>query len=183
MQETTVLYTVGYGILMGTHRERRDKFTNRLEYIQHGIGKPITVVDIRKWGSGSRNGPLFAQPKTENAISGMRRLAGLCNDDVFRVDYKAEPNLCNRYGGALWQLKAYRGNVRTRLCFPDGSDLVREAFTRVKVEALKGERAVVLLCGCKNAFKPNGTTWHCHRVPLAELLIEALGDPWTVVHL
>ncbi len=177
-----VLYSAGYGIITGTRDEKRDKFVKRLQYIQRGIGKPLTIVDIRTWGSGSRNGPLFAQPKGDS-ISGMRRLAGLCNYDEYSVDYVAESDLCNRYGGALWQLRAYRGNISTRLCFPGSPDLVREAFERVSAAALKGERAVILLCGCKNAFKPNGTTWNCHRVPLAELLVEILGDGWTTVHL
>lgn len=177
------IYTCGYGIIEGTRIEKRDKFVSRLEYIQRGIGKPVTVVDIRKWGSGSRNGPLFSQPKGENSISGMRRLTGLCNDEALTIDYKAESILCNQHGSSLRGLRRYSGHIFTQLSFSDGPNLIREAFMRVKVEALKGERAVLLLCGCKEAFRPNGTTSKCHRVPLADLLVTELGEGWRAVHL
>ena len=178
--EAKTILTVGYGLLKGTHEERRASFQKRLGWIRRGIGKPIVLVDIRKAGCGSINGKWFRQPSglvdIEPSIKYlMRFLAG--------IDYVAEHGLANEWGGAKWQLELYADELRHSLNYePDLGDML-EALVGVKAIAEAQERAVVLMCGCKAAFKKNGTTWNCHRVPLGDALVEMLGDGWRVTHL
>lgn len=176
------VWTVGYGILQGTHRERKVAFQKRLRYIASGIGKPVTVIDVRKIGSGSRNGEAFKQ-------GGKIHYRGMCSTVRHAGKpgqwfvYEPEPELGNTWGPAKWQLESYAFQLALALKDPCVEQAMREAFDRVKAIAVEGSRAVVLLCGCRKAYKANGTTWNCHRVPLAEALIAELGEGWEVKHL
>lgn len=172
-----ILWSMGYGIYEGLHPDRAQRFRKRLLYIRRAIDKPITLIDIREKGSGSRNGWRFAQGQ-----NGMCWLASSLREKG--IGYQAEPALYNEWGGAKWQLKKYDTELRKALICLD-SHLVKTsvAFWRVKERAEEGSLAVVLLCGCKEAFKKNGTTWNCHRVPLSEALVKELGEDWKAVHL
>lgn len=174
-----VLYSVGYGLIKGTHEERKHKFQKRLEYIQRGIGKPVTLVDIRWAESGSRNGKWFKQGHGR----GMDGLVLELRYDKVDVLYIAEPDLDNTWGGAKWQLEMYMKFLVSGLEYGRYGLEMAEACNRVKAVAEEGVRAVLLMCGCKKAFKKNGTTWNCHRVPLAEALVKELGEGWKAVHL
>lgn len=176
------LYTMGYGLLKGAYTERKLAFQNRLRRIQCEIGKPLTVVDIREKGSGSRNGPSFRQGGDIHEICMCSTVRHSYDGEEWFV-YYTEPCLSNIWGGAKWQLQMYACDLVDAINDGPDADEMLEAFTRVRVEALKGERAVVLLCGCRDVFKPNGHTWNCHRGPLAEALKAELGPEWTVKHL
>lgn len=164
------LYSLGYGIITGTRDEKRDKFVKRLQYIQRGIGKPLTVVDIRKAASGSRNGIAFAM-RSDGMASLVRGLGFV---------YTAETYLANEWGGAKWQLESYQDELHGSLLV--GNEIAK-ALGRIVAIAKDDSRGLLLLCGCKNAFKPNGHTWNCHRVPLSLELERELGDGWRTVHL
>lgn len=179
------IWTLGYGILEHTHEERKVAFQERLGIISRGIGKPITLVDIRKEGSGSRNGIWFRQyvtkRKNQHNHSGMYALVAEldCN-----IAYWREPALANNFGQTKCQLELYENSLEASLILADDLGKERaEAFYRVADHANTRVRAVVLMCGCKQAFKKNGTTWNCHRVPLANALVEILGNGWSICHL
>lgn len=174
-----VIYDIGYGVLKGTHKERKVAFQNRLQYVARGIGKPVTLIDIRREGSGSRNGVAFGQG------IGMRQIVRFAGSPGRRFVYEPEPELANIWGGTKRGLERYATQIRRSL---DGNEdlwAMREGFTRVRVAVIAQEqaRAVVLLCGCKDVFKPNGHTWNCHRGPLGEVLLEQLGEGWRCVRL
>lgn len=168
------IWTVGYGIIEGTWQEKKAKFQERLRYLQQGIGKPITVVDIRKERSGSRNGKWFRQFPT-----GLFQLVADIRDrNIYCV---SEPALANGWGGSKWELEElYASELAGSVLAKNDMGVARG---RVKAIAEAGERAVALLCGCRDAYKPNGTTPNCHRVPLAEALVRELGDGWSIIHL
>jgi hypothetical protein len=177
------IYTVGYGLLTGSHEERKVSFQKRLEYIQRGIGKRLFVVDIRKAGSGSRNGPHFSQGI--DMVQMVRKLSGDGGKKLEEtITYIGEPDLANEYGGCLRALRAYSHRLKLAVDYMDG-DLsgMSAAFFYMVSLAKKQDCAVLLMCGCKDAFKKNGTTPNCHRVPLADALVGELGDGWSVVHL
>lgn len=178
-----VLYTLGYGIIKGTHREKRNKFVKRLEYIQRGVGMRLFVVDIRKAGCGSRNGPHFSQGA--GMLQMVRKLSGKPGRELEEtITYVTEPHLANKYGASAKALKAYAVRLELAVEYLD-EDLtdMSAAFYYVAQLARRRNRAIVLLCGCKDAYKANGTTWNCHRVPLGEALVKKLGDGWDVCHL
>lgn len=178
------IWTLGYGILKGTHEERKVKFQKRLQWIKRGVGKPtIALVDIRRAGCGSMNGIWFHQSVTERRHkyphSGMSALVGELDCDV---TYSREPELANEWGVTQAGLKRYAHQLeRAIIGFTDTEQL--KSLQRIVDIALEGERAVVLLCGCKQAFKKNGTSWNCHRVPLGSALVGLLGPEWAIIHL
>jgi hypothetical protein len=172
-----VIYTVGYGMMEGSHTERKEKFQKRLLDIQRKIGKPITLIDIRRKNSGSHNGFWFTQ------YGGLEAL--VMNMQRGDIEVKPEPNLANKRGDTLRELVKYRNELWFNLGPGAYEKDVAYAFNRVRVASISQNeaRAVVLLCGCRDAYKPNGTTWNCHRAPLADVLVEQLGEGWEVVHL
>lgn len=168
-----IIFTLGYGLLTGTHAERKEAFRERLRYIQREIGKPIALVDIRQAGSGSRNGVWFREP---SLLAKHRTSMSWLVSSIERVYYTHEPRLANHWGQTQANLRLYAYEL--------GFDYdMREAIEGVKAIAKTPEHVVVLMCGCGNAFKKNGTTWNCHRVPLAEALVKELGAEWTAIHL
>lgn len=174
-----IIWTCGYGIIEGTWLEKKAKFQERLERIYRGIGKPVTVVDIRKQRSGSRNGKWFQQGHG----NGMDGLISELRYDKIDIFYVAEPALFNEHGGTKYGLLKYRNVLWFHLGLGRYEQEVFEAFHRIKAVAEDGARAVLLMCGCKKAFKANGTTWNCHGVPLALELVKSLGEGWRAVHL
>jgi len=185
--EVKTIYTAGYGLLSGTHEERKLSFQKRLEYIQRGIGKPITLVDIRKEGCGSWNGKWFRQSSGLVDIEpSMRYLVRFLDS----IEHMAEPDLFNSYGPAKWQLEKYSTTIdQSLILLDDYLEPMREAFLQVKAVAEWRERVVVLLCGCKDAYmydvklrRCRGRA-KCHRVPLAAALVKELGAEWEVCHL
>ena len=169
-----IIYTLGYGWYKKySHEEAREAFQTRMEYVQRGIGQPIAVVDIRQAGSGSRNGAWFREP---TGLCDIERSIKLMFKVVKHVDYTNEPDLANGWGSTQADLRLYAHGLSMDYD-------MRQAVERVKAIAEVQESVVVLMCGCKDAFKQNGTTWNCHRVPLADALADELGDEWSVIHL
>ncbi len=171
------IYSIGYGILKGTHEERKVAFQKRLKNIRLGIGKPITIVDIRKYGSGSRNGMWFRQRR-----GFLTDHMGVLVNEVERASYIDGSGLANHHGATLKGLRLYARQLERSLRHPIVRHIA-ESLWSVTAIAEQDERAVVLLCGCKQAFKKNGTTWNCHRVPLADALVKVLGPGWDAVHI
>lgn len=178
-----IIYTCGYGIIQGTRDEKRRKFRDRLACIQRGIGKHLFVVDIRKAGCGSRNGPYFSQG--DGMLQTVRTLSGKTGQGLKEIIiYVSEPHLANEYGRSRKALRAYAWRLELATEYLDGdlSDM-GAAFDYVARLAKTYDRAVFLMCGCKEAFKKNGTIPNCHRVPLADVLLNELGEGWSVCHL
>ena len=126
-------YTIGYGSLKGTHAERKAAFQKRLRHVIEYTGKSITIVDIRRSGSGSRNGHAFDNSPT-GMINLVREVSG---------KYISIPALAN----------TFRSLPRYRASLNDNS----------RVELLKkmiigNQSAVVLLCGCREYKHCHRTT-------------------------
>jgi hypothetical protein len=166
------ILTIGYGILTGTHEEREAAFQERLCVVDTG-GWGLRVVDIRIAGCGSRNGPFFFE-----GDQGMRLLVAQLVPDVI---YSSLPDLCNTFGGSQAGLKRYREHIAAnKIIFESG---VNMAYRQLMGYVCTTNKLVVLLCSERKAFKPNGKSWNCHRVPLSLELLEDLGDGWEVEHL
>lgn len=160
-------YTMGYGILKGPHEGRKLAFQERLRRIHRSIGKQLRIVDIREHECGSRNGKAFAQ--------GIYGIGSLINDIWPLATYNTLSPLSNTFGSTQAGLRKYFTNFREI----QGAEF---HFSTLLKWIRHTDRAIVLLCGCHDALKPNGHSWHCHRVPLAlELLKELPG--WEVEHL
>ncbi len=148
---------------MGTGRTTADEFQKRCDKLWRQIEQPyMDIIDIRRKGSRSRNGAWCYQ-------------AYLCGIK--------EPRLSNSHGGTQAGLRKYREAIKLASCFGPASDGIPGAFQRVLRLIQRPEYAVILLCSCGKAFKPNGKSWNCHRVPLALELLKELGDKWKVEHL
>ncbi len=147
-------WTIGIGLTTETD------FMHRLFQLRLSvIPKQVQVIDIRRKDSRSRNGSWCYQ-----------RL--LCK-------YK-EPDLANHFGSRISDLYRYSDYLK----WGDGELPAPEAaLNRVLNYIKKDDRAVVLVCSCGKAFKKNGMSWNCHRVPLALELLKDLDDDWEVEHL
>lgn len=181
------IWTLGYGILKGTHFKRHELFSKRLQYIYKGIGKHLAVIDIRRAGSGSINGEWFQQGDCPErwldfpfAMWRLVETCGMVNPREFK--YLAEPALANNWGATQAGLKRYAQELDRGITGFADTDQYK-SLQRIVGIAQEGERAVVLMCGCKPAFKKNGTSWNCHRVPLALKLVDLLGSEWSIIHL
>ena len=166
------LYTIGYGILKGTPRQRKLAFQER---IRGSFPTNMAIVDIRKAGSGSRNGRSFYQGFEMSWTMRHLNLDCIGSSEV-RYGYTAFPALANEHGGTQKGLKQYALDVARGGCKYD-------AMMKCAKLLRHQEYSFCLLCGCRDAFKPNGTSWNCHRVPLALELLEELGGDWEVEHL
>lgn len=165
------IYTLGYGLLKGPHAERKLAFQKRLRKIQDEIGKPLEIVDIRRDGARSRNGHWFDQGRGGHGMAHLIEMTGWV--------YLKCPDLANIFKSTNSGMRAYRWRLQhwaDDLC-------VRQDFQRVAKKCLYGRGAVMLLCAERDALKPNGHTPNCHRVILAEELLNYLGDDWKVIHL
>ncbi len=152
-----ILYTLGYGLLEGTHAERKRAFQDRLQKtFPHGA----VIIDVRTAGSGSRNGVDFRQ-----VMNRMFGLYGLCSDAG--CDYWPIPVLANKYGGSQKGLKAYADT----LCVGEENEWIEAVCFWLK----KSVDQYCLLCGCGEALKPSGAR-HCHRAPLAEAIVARMQD-------
>ena len=163
-------YTMGYGILKGPHKERAVAFQERLCDIHKKIGLPLLIIDIRKLWSGSRNGKAFNQEVD-------RGMACLINGIWPKAVYGSFPGLANKFGSTKKGLLRYAEDLHTK----DSQWWIVRLLDLIRSH--ERSHAIVLLCGCYDAFKPNGHSWHCHRVPLALELLEHLGEDWKVEHL
>jgi len=170
---TNTLYTIGYGLLEGAHAERKEQFQNRLREIQRRLGETLCLVDIRKRGCGSRNGPWCSW-------EGMRQTVATMNSSF---QYRAYPTLSNGFGGTKAGLEDYKSWLLEEVNNPDS--LQADAFRKLnRRQRHRPYWAFIFLCGCKDAFKKNGTTPNCHRVPLVEALMDFQPELWgEVVHL
>ena len=155
------LYTMGCGILKGTHKERKEAFQKRICEIDTG-GIGMRFVDIRKYKCGSRNGQAFSEG------TGM---CDLINEIWPAATYISLPCLCNAFGSTQAALQKYAAEFR----HDPNAEL---EFNLLLKWIREGDRAIVLLCSERKAFKPNGTSWNCHRVPLALELLTDLGEAW-----
>ncbi len=167
-QKRSTFYTMGYGILKGTHRARELAFQERLSRTRESIGKHFIIIDIRKSECGSRNGPFFFQ-----GASGM---GALIRGIWGTASYNTASLLCNTFGITQAGLRKYARNIRNS----QGGNWQFDWLLR---EIMLDNDAIVLLCGCREAFKKNGKSWNCHRVPLSLELLEDLGEGWEVEHL
>ncbi len=164
------LYTLGYGILEGTHPETRDLFKQRLENLSVALGR-LWIIDIRKENCGSRNGIFFRQG-IPPSLPGMQQLVQSTG-----ALYTAFPSLSNEFGNTKKALENYRTHLVREISEPGG---VGDDFCKLMgwVEDSRDYK-IVLLCGCKDAFKMkldgygakvSTGTHKCHRVPLSEVL-------------
>ncbi len=167
-----MLYTIGYGILKGTYAERQEAFQER---IKGSFSTNMALVDIRRGGSGSRNGKAFSQGHEMSWTLKHLDLDTIGGSEV-RYEYTTFSALANEHGGTRKGLEQYALDVAQGGCKYD------EMMKCAKL-IRNQEYSFCLLCGCRNAFKPNGTSWNCHRVPLALELLKALGNKWEVKHL
>lgn len=146
------IYTVGYGILKGTHYERHELFSKRLRYIYKEIGKHLAVIDIRRAGSGSINGEWFQQGECPErwldfpfAMWRLVETCGMVAPKEFK--YFAEPDLANHWGSIQKALKAYAHRLEQAMGLTP-----REQFEKVW-EAFKKNGACL-----EDAFKAAGIT-------------------------
>jgi len=162
-------YTIGYGILEGTHKQRRTVFQHRLCRLNTQIGgQGLSIVDIRKHECGSRNGQFFRQ--------GIYGMGSLINGTWPVATYNELSALYNPFGSTQAGLRQYATDFRKI----KGA----EYSFGILLKWIRSEgRAIILLCGCHDALKSNGTSWHCHRVPLALELLDDLPEGWGVEHL
>ena len=172
MMGEKVLFTVGYGLLKGSHEERKVAFQER---IRGSFPTNMALVDIRRKDSGSRNGKAFSQGFEMEWTLRHLDLDCIGGSEV-RYGYIAFPALANEHGGTRKGLNQYALDVAQGGCKYD------EMMKCAKLIRHQ-EYSFCLLCGCRDALKPNGRSWHCHRVPLALELLETLGDEWEVKHL
>ena len=165
-------YTIGCGLLRGPHAERQAAFQER---IRGSFPTNVALVDIRKEGSGSRNGKAFSQGFEMSWTLRFLDLDCIGGSEV-RYGYTTFPALANEHGGTGKGLNQYALDVAQGGCKYD------EMIKCAKL-IRNHEYSFCLLCSCGKAFKPNGTSWNCHRVPLSLELLEDLEDEWEVEHL
>ena len=158
-----ILYTLGYGLLEGTHAERKRAFQDRLKGIQEEIGLPVVVVDIRKIGSSSRNGK-WCDQSPHNGVGLWETL------EEIEIPYSDQSVFANHYGHTQRGFAEYRRSITSR------NDYL------FQYEINSGYIAHLLLCAERKPFKPSGAP-NCHRVVLAEELVKRMGMGWEVWHL
>lgn len=152
-----VIYTVGYGNMAP------EEFVAKLKAA--GI---TDVMDVRRKDSKGR---LRAYDPGDGG--GMEKLIKAADmrfttEDQFGNEFVGLPN-------ALAQYKAWLGE-RTDMVWCTAHGIF--FFMRHS-----SNRKFCLLCGCGKPFEKDGKTPRCHRVYVAEALIEQLGAGWTGGHL
>ncbi len=155
---------------MGISLTTEKDFILRIRAVRILTGKDkVMFVDIRRKGSRSRNGMPFWQNVILHTIGYEDGILGTIAHE-----------LSNHYGSTQAGLKRYHSALQDEI---GAGYTVGEEFERIKDYIEKDRYAVILLCSCGKAFKPNGKSWNCHRVPLALELLDDLGDEWEVEHL
>lgn len=150
-------YTVGTGITTA------DEFEERCTKIWRQIKQPyLGIIDVRRKSSKSRNGRWCYQ-------------GNLCAIN--------EPALANDNGGTQAGLRRYHERIKFASSLRHIDDGVPGAYQRVLEYIRQVDYAVILLCSCGKAFKPNGKSWNCHRVPLSLELLGDLEGDWEIEHL
>lgn len=159
------LYTMGTGVLKGSHIARKLAFQDRLKGIRKEIGLGLIVADIRQILSKSRNGKWCYQSPTNQA--GMWQTL-----EEIGIPYWDLSILANHHGNTKKGFAEYRFGLTTCAIM---HDLLAEMITAFWQD-------YVLLCSERQPFKPSGAP-NCHRVILAEELLKRLGEAWEIVHL
>lgn len=169
-----VIYTLGYS------RTTEREFRIRTWEIYEEIDAQLKLIDIRRLDSRSRNGKWCYQGKHVDGLTpdyGMEITAMLCG----WLDILSLPELANDFGGTKAGLEGYKEWLSTQI--EDPYSLEAEAIGKLVTDAKRAmlmktmqEYVLVLLCSEKS-YKG------CHRVPLADILVEVLGEGWTTVHL
>lgn len=162
------IYTMGYG------RTTKEAFQERLRVVHRKVGdRLLIVVDVRREHSLSWNGEwCYHSPR-----SGNKGLVNTINSLGQGYAYNPRPKFANDYGDGKKGLEAYRHYL-------NGLGVIMEDFVN-EIDGLwkDGNRDVyVLLCAERQPFKSNGMP-NCHRLSLAEKLMEELGEGWEVKHL
>lgn len=192
--------TLGYG------RTAMKAFRLRLLNVEKEYGKKLFIVDVRRCDSESRNGEWCKHPGDDTQAAyrtiGMAKTMGEATQDVM---YTTEPLLANyKYRNTKTGLEKYRNDLRQDVTaerdtgyglkyFLVGQPKV--AFNRL----LKGIRDLqhrniifVLMCSERKPYKTYKTKDgvikisaipNCHRIILAQELLDHLGGGWEVINL
>lgn len=149
-----VLYTIGYGNM------KPDDFVAKLK------AAGVTVVlDVRRKGSRSWNG------KYRRGSCMASLLYGYLDNESPDIGY----GLWGAFGNDFDSLPAYNDWLLSR----------RSAEISLLAERIvdDSEGRYCLLCAEGDPFENDGMTPRCHRVYVAEALVERLGAGWTIEHL
>ncbi len=161
---------------MGTGLTTKEAFIKRLRDIREMVKADamlpdrISLVDIRRKWSGSRNGKWCYWEHLPSAFR------------LFNIEVDSRPVLSNTFGATQAALREYRDHLHSNGKIV-GFLRVFPEYSSIKARIERRAVTVILLCSERKAFKKNGKSWNCHRVPLSLELLEALGDTWEVEHL
>ena len=172
---TKKFYTMGYGITT------KEDFLFRLKCISKTLGMSLSLVDIRQFESKSRNGEWCYQGGNR-ADTGLSKTVA---QSKLPVEYHTASGLANGYPGTKAGLEQYRQYLKGSRRLP--STLAARNFIKLRVLIRftylgNIQKAIILLCSERKPFK-TAKTPNCHRIILAEELLEDLGDGWEVEHL
>jgi len=158
------IFTIGYGLAT------KEEFQGRFSEIPKA---DLTVVDVRKFDSKSRNGRWAYQGWEAMGIT-LKEIG---------ISYTECSELANVYGSTARGLDEYRSQIMP------GGDLGRE-FMYLLHELATDTAQYCLLCAERKPYRPGRIAIrpNCHRVVLAKRLCTELNsfagrDAWAEVHL
>lgn len=152
------LMTIGYG------NSSPEKFLARLK--DAGVA---VVLDVRRKGSKSWNGK-YNQGNSMGSL-----LWGDMNKEIPEIEYGTWPSLANKFD-ELW---AYQRWLQSK---PTSTSSAAGFLSELQYKIKKNkDSAYCLLCAERDAYKDGKV--NCHRVYVADALVELLGSEWEVKHL